>query len=538
MIMAAMSMHMTACNFLADLQPTINTQEQIMEIKPESFDEETKGTPGELSETEKAILDYELRYSTGEFSMEDYRALADLYREQGLIRRQRDMLEQSYRLFDDQQAFETLQTISVNLEEEDEDITEQAKLMLQNLELEEYLNESIQLISTEEWFRAMMPKLYEGSRAYFLQREGETVLFLQVGYDDNKVPYADVWFLGEQAKVLRYSENAVQLLSTGYQNGKYHGAFESWLCDGNTGDIIHETGTFTEGVLSGDYTGAIHKGTEAGEVYSLWSNRESMAYTSYSGHFDEQGMTTLEQPAADKIKKLIKNTDYSTCVVYAYDEDKKNCLFAGLAEGVEAAVFAFDTEAMGWRTIPSFDIYEVHKNEDANAANGADNETLVNAENIKVRVFDGEIQVYMKDTWVSMGNVQQYLKEDPFRFYEEDRTLLTDDGDGEKISALLASGPKRMEGELPKDAAKPATKPSTQKPVKPTTSTPEPTPEPTPTPDPAPTPEPTPTPAPAPTPEPTPAPTPEPTPTPTPDPVPEPDVEGGDVDVEWTPDIL
>lgn len=51
-----------------------------------------------ISETEQAIKDYELRYSTGEFTMEDYYALSELYREQGLIRRQRDMLEQSYRL--------------------------------------------------------------------------------------------------------------------------------------------------------------------------------------------------------------------------------------------------------------------------------------------------------------------------------------------------------------------------------------------------------------------------------------------------------
>ena len=117
MLMAAMTMNMTACNFLADMQPTINTQDQIVEIKPESFEEEAKEQAGELSDTEKTILDYEERYGTGEFSMEDYRTLAEMYREQGLIRRQRDMLEQCYRLFDDQQAFETLQTISVNLEE-------------------------------------------------------------------------------------------------------------------------------------------------------------------------------------------------------------------------------------------------------------------------------------------------------------------------------------------------------------------------------------------------------------------------------------
>ncbi len=64
-----------------------------------------------LSEVEQNIKDYENRYGTGEFTREDYYALSELYKEQGLIRRQRDILEQSYRLYDDTQAFETLQNI-------------------------------------------------------------------------------------------------------------------------------------------------------------------------------------------------------------------------------------------------------------------------------------------------------------------------------------------------------------------------------------------------------------------------------------------
>ena len=73
-----------------------------------------------LSDTEREILDYELKYNTGEFTMEDYQALAGLYGEAGLIRRQRDMLEESYRLYEDAQAFETLQGLAVNLDEEEQ----------------------------------------------------------------------------------------------------------------------------------------------------------------------------------------------------------------------------------------------------------------------------------------------------------------------------------------------------------------------------------------------------------------------------------
>lgn len=527
-ILTTLAMSMTACGIAEEDAAVLTpeTQNEIQEITPEP-----EAAP-QLSETEQAILDYELRYSKGEFTMEDYQALAGLYQEQGLIRKQRDMLEESYRLYDDAQAFETLQAISVNLEEEDGNVKEQTSLMLQNLELEEYLGESINLISTDEWFDTMMPKLYEGSRSYFLQRNGETVLLVQAGYDQTGEPFSDVWYLGDTVKVLRHSNNAVQLLISGMEDGVYQGAFESWLCDGNTGDIYHETGTFANGVLTGDYTMAIHDGSEASEVFSLWSNKEGMEYTTYTGNFDEQGVTTLEQPAAKKIASLIKNTDYSTCVVYAYDENNsRNCLFEGVGEDVDTATYTFGIEAMGWKLMPAFETYEVlaenvtgatgtnGATEDADSAGALDGVAI---SDIKVRIFDGEIQLYLNDAWVGMGSAEQYAKEDPLQAYEDSRLNAGDgaNNDGEGTNSQSAFGQNRVEGEIPKDVVKPAAKPAA----------------------PAPTPESTPAPAPAPTPEPDdddhdePAPAPE--PEPTPEPEPEPDNGGNDVDVEWTPDIL
>ena len=65
-----------------------------------------------ISDTERELMNYEQKYSTGEFTMEDYQALANLYGEAGFVRKQRDMLEQSYRLHQDAQSFEILQTIA------------------------------------------------------------------------------------------------------------------------------------------------------------------------------------------------------------------------------------------------------------------------------------------------------------------------------------------------------------------------------------------------------------------------------------------
>ena len=117
-----------------------------------------------LSELELEILNLETKYNKGEFTQEDYLSLADAYNRAGYIRKQRDMLEQDYRLYADEEAFAALQEISVNLEEETEGIRSRAQEMQNDLELTEYLSESVNLIDSEDWFTTMMPKLKEGQR--------------------------------------------------------------------------------------------------------------------------------------------------------------------------------------------------------------------------------------------------------------------------------------------------------------------------------------------------------------------------------------
>ncbi len=302
-----------------------------------------------LSKEEK-IADYEARYSAGEFGREDYHALAELYKEVGLIRKQRDMLEESYFLFDDADALEKLQSIAVNIAEEEQEIQKEAQTILQNLELPEYVDESINMIYNEKWFATMMPKLDKGKRTYYLQQNDRNVLTIQAGYDEAGVAYSNVWYLGEDAAVtlLQYSDNAIQMLNTQLVDGKYDGNFESWLLDGKSSTIYQEQGTFTKGIYTGEYTARVHAGTVESDLFALWSNREGMEYVTYTGAFDEQGKTTLKQPAEENMGVLIEGTDYAACVVYAYDAKEKNCLFLGLEEGVDVADYSFEAAAMGF----------------------------------------------------------------------------------------------------------------------------------------------------------------------------------------------
>lgn len=237
------------------------------------------------------------------------------------------------------QETETESATDEKINAEDVQKQEMAELMLQNLELEEYLGESIQLIGTEEWFQTM-----DGE--YTLEKDGTPLLIVQTGTTQKGEKFSKVSYLGEETKVLRKKGEMVQLLRTGMVDGKYQGPFESWTLDGDTGDIYYEKGTLGNGVLTGDYTISIHEGTEGSEVYSLWSHKEGMKYTTYNGQFNEQGISTLKQPNAEKLKALIKDTEYTSCIVYAIDVN--DCLFWGLKEGENPESFVFGIEKLGW----------------------------------------------------------------------------------------------------------------------------------------------------------------------------------------------
>ena len=256
-VLAAM---LTGCGDGSE-EGTAGTSSEVAVISPEPA----------LSDTEREILDYELKYSTGEFTMEDYQALAGLYGEAGLIRRQRDMLEESYRLYEDAQAFETLQGLAVNLDEEEEDVRAEAQTMLQNLELSEYLGEAVHMVASDEWLDTMMPKLYQGQRNYFLKQDERAALTIQAGFDAAGNPFSNVWYVSGENQVTFVSRagSVVQVMTTGLAEGAYNGAFEIWTINSATGDVYREQGTFSNNVVTGEYTAAVHQGSEAGDAFDL-----------------------------------------------------------------------------------------------------------------------------------------------------------------------------------------------------------------------------------------------------------------------------
>ena len=495
-----------------------------------------------LSKLELEILNLETKYNKGEFAGADYLALADAYSRAGDIRKQRDMLEQDYRLYEDADAFSTLQGLSVNLEEETEEIRSRAQEMLNDLELPEYLDESVNLIDSGDWFSTMMPKLKEGQRSYYLERDAQPLFYAQVGYTGEGQRFSKVWYTGSETKRFLSQEGAIIRMvtvtsaaagdpastdmdaagtdttaetadiqdtatpqaATPTDMDAWNGTFESWNVDCATGSITHEQGTMQKGVLTGDYTCNIHAGEGGLDAFSLWNNREGMEYITYTGSFDSEGKTLVEQPSEEIRKKLLEGTDDTDLILYAYDATGENCLWQGTGAETSVADYRFGGELIGLETRPEYTSYEVPETIAADDdGTGSAGET--DTEKPQIRIFDGEIQWFDGKYWVSAGNVKEMAKQDPFAAYEENHDTAapgdtagttggdtTDGNAGQSITGgntAGTAGGNKNSGMIQKPAAtpKPTTKPSA---TKPGTTKPSATPAPTATPVPAATPAP------------------------------------------------
>ena len=385
-----------------------------------------------LSSLEVEIVNMETKYRKGELTREEYLTLAKDYGEIGRVREERDLLEQSYRLYDDTEAFELLQTLTVNLVEEEPQIRQAAETLTENLTQDDTVGEAIQALTGEEWFRTLMPKLREGQRSYYLDGDGE--LYFQVGYGADGAEVTKVWYTaGGRSIFLQNTENTLKIvICTG-------DAIASYYLDAGTGSITREQGTMKNDVLTGEYTCDISSGENGVDLFSLWNSRGELEYTTYQGEFDDEGKTLLEQPSEAEFKKLLEGSGYQKAVLYAYDASTGRCLWQGLDSDATVESYSFGGDMLGLQNVPEYTTYEAQPMAEQNAeeTSGASGET---ADNIaRVRVFDGEIQWYDGKYWVSAGKAADLIQEDPFLAYEE----------RENASGTQVASAQSAEGEQP-----------------------------------------------------------------------------------------
>lgn len=385
-----------------------------------------------LSSLEVEIVNMETKYRKGELTREEYLTLAKDYGEIGRVREKRDLLEQSYRLYDDTEAFELLQTLTVNLVEEEPQIRQAAETLTENLTQDDTVGEAIQALTGEEWFRTLMPKLREGQRSYYLYGDGE--LYFQVGYGADGAEVTKVWYTaGGRSIFLQNTENTLKIvICTG-------DAIATYYLDGGTGSITREQGTMKNDVLTGEYTCDISSGENGVDLFSLWNSRGELEYTTYQGEFDDEGKTMLEQPGEAELKKLLEGSGYQKAVLYAYDASTGRCLWQGLDSDATVENYSFGGDMLGLQNVPEYTTYEAQPMAEQNAeeTSGASGETTDNI--ARVRVFDGEIQWYDGKYWVSAGKAADLIQEDPFLAYEE----------RENASGTQVASAQSAEGEQP-----------------------------------------------------------------------------------------
>lgn len=552
---------LTACGDGSEkdvIEMVTDSAEETESSAAEGEDADSASEAQGVSPEEAEIADYEEKYSTNGLNAEDYKELAQLYMQNGQIKKQRDMLEQCWRIYGDQEAFTLLQDITVNAQEESTALQQQAELLMQNLDILEYRNEAASVIYSQDWFQMMMPKLKEGRRNYYYESQtADGVMVWSTGYDLTGLTYTNVWYRhGEEMVILRQTPESIQMITTGFSEGKYQGAFESWLCVAASGDVYHETGTFTAGLITGDFTASVHSGTEPLDLIALWATREQPDFTVYTGKFDENGVTVLEQPDSDRRDTQSGGQEGKEQIIYAYTEDEKGYLFLNVDEGTSVEEQIFTAQLLGAYEYPAFGFYAPVQQ---SISNDSVKEVQINAADVKIRIYDSNLEWFDGTRWHTVGTVEEYQAQDPLQSYtgrqNEIPGIVTDES-GENAS----KAEETLYSETGIGAVKKAqtTKPSgtTSKPSTPTTpttpttpstpstpttpSTPDPTPS---TPDPTPsTPDPTPsTPTTPSAPDPTPS-APDPTPD-TPDPTPDtPDTpsegNGNETDIEWSDDIL
>lgn len=546
---------------------------------------------GLYSESELKMLKLEYKLDNNGLSQPEYMELASIYDELGFIKNERDILEQCYRLYGDEQVLVVLNDLSVNTVEETADINELVDRMRDNMADSDSISEVIHEMEGDEWLTVLMSRINTGRRSYYTARNG--FIDFSISVSNNKtgdcegvVKYLANGSMGDVTGVIiARSNNVIKVYEE--INGDSSDInkigdlsatkdFVMWSFDMYTGTVKCEKGTLKDGLFTGTYSVAIHElatvDTDMGpySAFDLFNNRENFAYDTYAGEFDDSGATILDQPSEGNIKALADLAGAETSIVYAYNEDKSKCLYKGVTGTEKEAGFSFGTGELTLPDSVSSKYYEV-KNKDAyslsKVAKDNNSPKYVSVDNIKVRIYDGNLQVFNGITWVNMGSVQEMAEADPFEeFKNNSGSSESGDENGDLVLQVannnLASNVGAIKNEQsqttqnkPTTTTKPGTtttKPAASKPSQPATSqtptgngggnssqpstqpsTPS-TPSNNPTPS-TPTPDPTPTPQPDPTPTPTPDPTPTPEPSPTPGAVG--DDGGNDADIGYDPGI-
>lgn len=381
------------------------------------------------SKLEQQILDYEEKYASEEFLLEDYLALADLYHEAFLWKDERILLEQCLRTYEDEAITERLRLLTVNLEEEDTYVAGVIREVFDLIEDGQWDSEVIDVLGDFKRYEQLMPQYAQGCHNYYADNGVDGVLFFGVGYE-NGVSYTRLAQLDKDGHLYLMTVMSDQLQvfdGTGAWEGENFccdGAFDLWTINGQDGTLVHENAAMKNNLLDGDYQAQLAVANMDGETQAtfgeLWNMRDALAYEVYTGSF-LAGKSTAEQPDDATYSSWMQSGNYAKVIAYAYNATQEKALWMGIEEDGEM-LFGADTLCI--QSVPSIIQYAPGKKPVANS--------VIAREELQIRICDGQVQFYDGKVWVDAGSVSALSMENSAEEFPEDN------GGGNRVETDLA----------------------------------------------------------------------------------------------------
>ena len=422
-------------------------------------------------------------------SLEEYEKLATLYEENSMMKAKRDTLEDAYRLYQDQSILDELNGLSVNgLEESEETIKYLDTVLTGMASGTGDLSEAADVIDTDEFFETLMPKLKEGRRTYFYEKDEEPYFVLTVGYSESGEKAVEAYFFDKNTKTCYVLQKKANQFTFFTEMAEYENledvfnrftseTFEKLTIDSYSGVMKKETGSLKDGKLFGDYEAVVYyfDNYANDKISTIVSNMESFTSVVFKGTFDENGKPTVEALSDKNAAKLVGADTGKTAIAYAYTEDLAKCLFKEVSIDEKDSVI-FEKAELNIKAVPTITKYDTAKAVENNKKLVEANKALegITSDKQLVKIVDSKVMLYQDGKWVEYANLSDLVSEDPFLEYNSKSEEV------EKVSSVtttnivseVASIDKNKVEETNKNTTTGKTQTSTSKPATSTTKKP------------------------------------------------------------------
>lgn len=244
--------------------------------------------------TEESAL---LAVSMNNASEEEYSVAVQYYFNQGDDIKARDLLEECYETYGNQDALDMLDDIYIDVAKDTQAVQYMASELETNARTDGYFAEVLHLFQDELWAYTMAPVSSATVRNYYLVLSDDSQIYFTVTKDSESSVASQLWQeIDGNFQYVSFDDNTAQFIEVAMENPEiglssdlvsqlkagdnsfYNGAYTCYTLDAATGGITLVTATANAGELN-DLVEKSHEGVASADVYDLWNSRENYSYT-------------------------------------------------------------------------------------------------------------------------------------------------------------------------------------------------------------------------------------------------------------------